>query len=400
MYPEGKGAGVELNYQQRFIQSLWPSRLNIRLVLLCFSLLCLSSCQPSQRYPQTADTNTVNTTLPSPAGLADTAVIDLDKVVQATRPWKIVFVSQDGPKGHENISEQDCPEIVWCHMWQTAYETGQNLGVETELAYVKEDCSNEEECIRQQIQLLSELIIRDDIDGIIIGPRDSNQLVPVIEKAIATNIAVIAVATPINSQQVLTLVTFNDFEGGKAIGQWVAQQLSGKGNVLLIEGPKYQKNALDRRHGFIAGLQGQNITILDTETALWTCEKAQSVTQQWLDKFPQIDAIIAASDHMAMGAIIATQIAQRDNILITGYDAIPLARAAIAEGTLAATAIQLPNTSTPTAMQLMVRHLETAETFPEVVYLPNPKILSKDTLSANIGNPLTDFNPSNLSCSS
>ncbi|MBX2864416.1 MAG: sugar ABC transporter substrate-binding protein [Leptolyngbyaceae cyanobacterium MAG.088] len=356
----------------------------------------MGSCQSSQQQLQTVDTNTVNTALPSPPGLDDTATVNLDKVVKATRPWKIVFVSQDGPKGHENITAQDCPEIVWCHMWQTATETGKNLGVETELAYVKDDCSNEEECIRQQIQLLSDLITRDDIDGIIIGPRDSNQLVPVIEKAIAANVAVIAVGTPINSQQVLTLVSFNDFEGGKAIGQWVSKQLNGKGNVLIIEGPKYQKNALDRRHGFVAGLKG--LTILDTETALWTCEKAQSISQQWLDKFPQIDAIIAASDHMAMGALIATQTAQRDDILITGYDAIPLARAAIAEGALSATAAQFPTTTTSTAMQLMVRHLETAETFPNVVYLPTPKILSKDTMTAKSDEPLVEFEPGSLSC--
>lgn len=293
-----------LNEQTQRSNPLRLSGLVSKTVFFCFSLLLLSNCQPSQVQSQSIDTETVHPPISALPDEVDIVEIDLDKVVKATRPWKIVFVSQDGPKGHENISEQDCAEIVWCHMWQTAYETGQVLGVETELAYVKENCSNEEECIRQQIQLLSELITRDDIDGIIIGPRDSNQLVPVIEKAISAKIAVIAVGTPINSPQVLTLVTFNDFEGGRAIGQWVSEQLNGTGNVLIIEGPKYQKNALDRRHGFVAGLRG--ITILDTETALWTCENAQSVIQRWLDKFPHIDAIIAASDHMAIGAIIAT----------------------------------------------------------------------------------------------
>ncbi|MBT9312013.1 sugar ABC transporter substrate-binding protein [Leptothoe kymatousa] len=359
-------------------------------MVICLSGL-LGSC-PAEKIevPQTsapAAQQSSNIDLPPAATSAD-----LETVVPATQPWKIIFVSQDGPKGHENISDQDCPEIVWCHMWQTAQETAQELGVDTELAYVGEDCSQEQECIRQQIQLLNELIMRDDIDGIVIGPRDSNQLVPVVEKAIAKNIAIMAVGTPINSAQVLTLVTFNDFEGGKAMGQWVAERLKGTGNVLIIEGPKYQKNALDRRHGFVAGLQGQNITILDTETALWSCQTAQTITEQWLTKFPKVDAIIAASDHMALGAAIATQTAQRPDILITGYDAIPVARAAIAHGTLAATAMQL--TTTPTAIQLMVRHLENNETFPEVVYLPTPQLLSQANLSDHSVNSPLNISPS------
>lgn len=322
-----------------------------------------------------------------------------DKIVYATRPWKVVFVSQDGPKGHENIANEDCPEVVWCFAWQTAQQMGQDLGVDMELAYVQEDCTDENQCIRQQIQLLAELAERGDIDGLIIGPRDSNLLVPVVEKAIASNIAVIAIGTPINSEQVLTLVTSNDFEGGKLVGQWVAERLKGQGNVVILEGPKYQKNALDRRHGFIAGLRGTDITVLDTETALWTCNKAQAVTEAWLAKFSDIDAVIAASDHMAMGALIAASAANRQDILVTGYDAIPIAKAAIANGFLDATVKQTSDINGHAlAVQLMVRYLETDETFPNVVYLPNPTLLSQQHQEEISLAPALNFDASTLSC--
>lgn len=325
--------------------------------------------------------------------------IDLMKTVNAGQPWKIVFVSQDGPKGHENIAEDDCPGIIWCFAWQTAHHMGHELGAHMELAYVQEDCNSEEQCVRQQIQLLNNLVERGDVDGLIIGPRDSNQLVPVVEKAIASNIAVIAIGTPINSKDVLTLITSNNFEGGKSVGQWVADRLQGQGNVVILEGPKYQKHALARRHGFIAGLQGTNITVLDTETALWTCETAQAVTADWLAKFSDIDAIIAASDHMAMGARIATRIANRQNILITGYDAMPMAKVAIANGFLDATVEQTPEINdNALAVQLMVRHLETEETFPNVVYLPNPTLLSQQNLEQLSLEPVPNFNTSSLTC--
>jgi len=364
-------------------------------IFVCLSLLLASCLDPQTQNHSEIELDSQLTPDPN---LAEFPPVDLNKVVRATRPRKIVLVSQDGPKGHENIAARDCPEVVWCYTWQVAQKQGQELGVDMELAYVQQDCTHEEQCVHQQIRLLKTLAARTDIDGIIIGPRDSNRLVPAIEQAIANEIAVIALSTPINSPQVLTLVAFNDFAGGKKMGEWVSRQLQGQGNVLILEGPKYQKNALDRRRGYIAGLQDTNITLLDTETALWTCDAAQTITQNWLTKFSQIDAIVAASDHMALGALIATTHANRQDILIAGYDATPLAKAAIASGALGATIEQFPRATSPTAVQLMVRHLETGETFPPIVYLPEPNLISKATLREDITAQPVDFKVQSLTC--
>ena len=58
---------------------------------------------------------------------------------------------------------------------------------------------------------------REDIDGIKIAPADSIRLVPVAEKATRAGIPVIAMNTPLNTQQKLTFVGFDNFAGGKLI---------------------------------------------------------------------------------------------------------------------------------------------------------------------------------------
>ena len=99
--------------------------------------ILISGCQGNLAKDALAKTTRTTT---SPVNFPE---VDFDKAITATRPWKIVFVSQDGPKGHENIAATDCPGVVWCHMWQLAEQAGQELGVDLELAYVKEDCTNE-----------------------------------------------------------------------------------------------------------------------------------------------------------------------------------------------------------------------------------------------------------------
>ena len=393
---------IKQNLHQQYLKNSW----NLGLALCLGAGLILQGCkqssQPKHQHqpvsPATSSQVADAYLTPSPSEQADVeSSVDLEKVVVASKPWKIAFVSQDGPKGHENIAPDDCVSIVWCDAWQIAASKAKELGVELELAYVKEDCSEQDQCIRQQIELLNNLVERGDLQGMIVGPRDSNLLVPVIEKAIENNIAIISLATPINSEKVLTLATYNDFKGGKAVGEWVATQINDSGKILIIEGPKSQKNALDRRHGFIAGLQGKNITILDTEEALWSCEKAQEIVETWLAKYSEIDAIIAASDHMAIGALIATTTANRSDILVTGYDSLPAVQTLLESNLLGATIKQFPQGNSSTAVQLIVRHLETGETFPETVYLPNPLITS-ETISYGADKQSLPLAPKTLSC--
>lgn len=150
---------------------------------------------------------------------------------------------------------------------------------------------------------------------------------------------------------------------------------------MILDGALKQQNARDRRRSFLAGLKQGNIDILGAQSANWKGERARDITSQWLEQYPQVDAIIAANDEMALGAkeAVDDKISLED-ILITGFDAVQPALTAIKEGKMAATIDQLPNRQARLAVQLAIRHLESGETFPPIVILPQISLIDKENL--------------------
>ena len=124
-----------------------------------------------------------------------------------------------------------------------------------------------------------------------------------------------------------------------------------------------------------------NIDVLDTQSGNWKRDRAREITSEWLQQYPQVDAIIAANDEMALGASKAVAAAKREGISIVGFDAVEPALTAIKEGKMAATIDQLPSQQARLAIQLAVRHLESGETFPPIVVLPEISLIDEENVS-------------------
>jgi ribose transport system substrate-binding protein len=106
--------------------------------------------------------------------------------------------------------------------------------------------------------------------------------------------------------------------------------------------------------------------VLGLKSGGWQRDQARHISAAWLERYQHIDAILAADDEMALGAADAVEAAARQGIIITGFDANADALLAIRGGTLHATIDQQPELQARSAMQLMVRHLESGAAFPPV----------------------------------
>jgi len=271
--------------------------------------------------------------------------------IDATQPWEIAYV----------IKNTINP--FWLNTMEGA-ESGEDFGVNvTVLAPQKPDN------VEEQIRIIEDLI-QQGVDGMVVTPTDTKGLAPTIEKVIEAGIPVIIHNTPLASDMPLTFVGFDSFTAGTSLGEWVAGQLGGSGKVLILEGPPGHQNALERKDGFLNGLDiGGDFEILDSQTAQWHRSEALRITEDWLQRFPEIDAIIAANDEMALGASEAVQAAGREGIIITGFDANNDALQAISEGKMHATIDQVPGKQARQAVQLMIQYLESDSTmeFPEAI---------------------------------
>jgi ribose transport system substrate-binding protein len=115
--------------------------------------------------------------------------------------------------------------------------------------------------------------------------------------------------------------------------------------VAVIEGISGHETADQRRLGFLHGIEDSpGIRVVASQTANWERALAYNVAENLLQAHPEIDAIFAANDEMALGALEAADAAQRlEDVAIVGFDAIPDALDNIRAGRLLGSVAQFPS---------------------------------------------------------
>jgi len=205
--------------------------------------------------------------------------------------------------------------------------------------------------VERQYQIIENLI-QQGVDAILLAPSGSKELVPAIRKANDAGIPVLLLDTRIDQAaaesvgaEVLTYIGSDNFEGGAVAGRYLSTLLGGSGNVIIIEGISGHETADQRRLGFLSGIEDSpGIRVVASQTANWERALAYNVAENLLQAHPEVDAIFAANDEMALGALEAADAAQRlENIAIVGFDAIPDALDNIRAGRLLGSVAQFPS---------------------------------------------------------
>ncbi len=185
--------------------------------------------------------------------------------------------------------------------------------------------------VERQYQIIENLI-QQRVDAILLAPSGSKELVPAIRKANDAGIPVLLIDTRIDEAaaqsmgaEVLTYIGSDNFEGGAVAGRYLAEALGGSGNVAIIEGISGHETADQRRLGFLDGIAAHpGVRVVASQTANWERALAYNVAENLLQAHPELDAVFAANDEMALGALEAIAAAGRlDSISVIGFDAIP-----------------------------------------------------------------------------
>ncbi|MEH2244662.1 sugar ABC transporter substrate-binding protein [Nostoc sp.] len=348
----------------KIVQPYRPSIMQRRHFLKLSGISGLVFCSLSACRPATTKQGASPTPASKIASAPQTQFTQLfSQEIKANRPWNLVVMIKD---------EQDPYQV---QLKRGAEKAAQDFGVNVKVLDNK--CNT---CIDQEIQAISNVIQQGHLDGLIIVTVDSVKLVRVVEKAIDAGISVIAIDTPINSDRIVSFVDFDNFTASQQLGEWVVQRLKGHGRVLILNGVLEQQNALERRNGFLAGLKQGDMEVLDMQSAHWEQKEAKVITANWLKQFPNVDVIFAACDTMAFGAREAVVEAKEQKIQIVSFDGTRPALEAVQKGAIAATAMQQPLPQARLAVQMMIRHLQNRETFPPIVKIPPPPVITQDNV--------------------
>jgi ribose transport system substrate-binding protein len=211
-----------------------------------------------------------------------------------------------------------------------------------------------------------ETAVTQQYDGIILGTVDAAGIVPGIEAANAAGIPVIAVDTAPAGGDFISLVQTDNVAASRMAGEFIAEQIGGKGKVLNLQGDLANQTGQARNEGLHEALDAYpDIQVIDQST-MWLPERGLSITENILTSDPDIVAIFAANDPPALGALQALKAAGRDDVLIVGYDGTKDGLQAVKNGDFVADVLQFPDAMGIIGVDLMVRHLN-GEEIPERV---------------------------------
>ncbi len=200
--------------------------------------------------------------------------------------------------------------------------------------------------LSRQVALVEEMVA-SGVDAIVIAPADSKALVPVLRRARDKGVIVINIDNRLDREILkkenisIPFVGPDNKKGAKKVGEYLASKLKPGDAVLILEGIRTSFNGTQRRLGFEEAMRAAKINIVESQSAQWEMNKANTITVSMLSEHPEIKAVLAANDSMALGAISAIKtVGRTGKVKVVGFDNIPAVQQAIKEERILATADQ------------------------------------------------------------
>ncbi|ADG15745.1 ribose transport system substrate-binding protein [Paraburkholderia atlantica] len=197
-----------------------------------------------------------------------------------------------------------------------------------------------------QIRIVEQMIV-SKVDAIVLAPADSKALVPVVKKAVDAGIIVVNIDNRLD-QDVLKSKDLNvpfvgpdNRKGARLVGDYLAKRLKSGDEVGILEGVSTTTNAQQRTAGFKDAMQTVGAKIVSVQSGEWEIDKGNAVASAMLNEYPNLKALLAGNDNMAIGAVSAVRAAgKQGKVLVVGYDNINAIHPMLKDGRVLATADQ------------------------------------------------------------
>ena len=229
----------------------------------------------------------------------------------------MVACHQDVP--HFRIGVAQCSDDSWRHKMndEILREAMFYDGVAVEIRSAGDDNRKQAEDVRY--------FMDKGVDLLIISANEAAPMTPVVEEAYEKGIPVILIDRKILSDKYTAYIGADNYEIGRAVGNYIASSLQGKGNVVELTGLGGATPAMERHQGFMAAISNfPDIKLIDKADAAWESGPAEVEMDSMLCRHPKIDAVYAHNDRIAPGAYrAAKKVGREKEMLFVGIDALP-----------------------------------------------------------------------------
>ena len=224
---------------------------------------------------------------------------------------------QDAPRFRIGVAQ--CSDDSWRHKMndEILREAMFYDGVSVEIRSAADDNRKQAEDVHY--------FIDKGVDLLIISANEAAPMTPIVEEAYQKGIPVILVDRKILSDKYTAYIGADNYEIGRAVGNYIASSLKGKGNVVELTGLGGSTPAMERHQGFMAAISNYpDIKLIDKADAAWEREPAEVEMDSMLRRHPKIDAVYAHNDRIAPGAYqAAKKVGREKEMIFVGIDALP-----------------------------------------------------------------------------
>ncbi|PTO87054.1 ribose ABC transporter substrate-binding protein RbsB [Vibrio splendidus] len=225
----------------------------------------------------------------------------------------------------------------------------------------------------KELSNIEDLTIRG-VKAILINPTDSDAVSNAIRIANRSNIPVLTLDRGASRGDVVSHIASDNVIGGEMAGHFIMEKVGEKAKVIQLEGIAGTSAARERGEGFMNAVNGSDLELLASQPADFDRTKGLNVMENLLAANPDVQAVFAQNDEMALGALRAVQASGKD-VMIVGFDGTEDGIAAVNRGLLGATVAQQPDLIGSLGVEMADKVLK-GETVDE--YVPVPlKIIAK-----------------------
>ena len=222
-----------------------------------------------------------------------------------SRPQYVIGVSQ-------------CSQDIWRDKLNRELQVGTYFHDGVELRFASADDSD-----ARQIEQIDQFV-HDGIDLLIVAPNQVVTVTPAIDRAFDSGIPVIVFDRKTNTEKFTAYIGADNREMGRMMGEYVAAQLQGRGEVLEVMGLKGSSPAIERHEGFVEALSHYpDLHLVASLQGDWTEKSAYEAVSKYDGVLSGIDFVFGQNDRMAMGARRAMLSAAANSSLFTLHSSLP-----------------------------------------------------------------------------
>ncbi len=214
----------------------------------------------------------------------------------------------------------------------------------------------------QQIQVVENFTARG-VNGILLAPLDSQALVNPVRSAVKAGVPVVVFDSDLKSDQQVSFVATDNFQGGRIAGEHLAKLIGGKGKVILLRYQVGSASTEAREAGFLDALKSHpSIRLVSSDQyAGPTRETAYQASQNLLNRHGQeVDAIFCPNETSTIAMTMALREIGRagGKVKMVGFDSGSQSVSDLRRGDVQALVVQDPMKMGYLGVKTLVSHLQ------------------------------------------